>query len=42
MHNPPVDSPPRPPDQNATARAATLLALCSALLLTLVAVKWHP
>jgi len=42
MHNPPVDSPPRPPDQRTAARSAAALALCSALLLTLVAVEWRP
>ncbi|MER6417846.1 phosphatase PAP2 family protein [Streptomyces sp. NPDC001137] len=42
MHSPPVDSPPRPPDHRTTTRAAAALTLCSALLLTLVAVKWHP
>ncbi|MCD9879903.1 phosphatase PAP2 family protein [Streptomyces guryensis] len=42
MHSPPVDSPPRPPDHRTAARAAAVLTLCSALLLTLVAVEWHP
>ncbi|MFF4357383.1 phosphatase PAP2 family protein [Streptomyces sp. NPDC001604] len=42
MHSAPVDSPPRPPDHRTTTRAAAALALCSALLLTLVAVKWRP
>ncbi|MFF4800670.1 phosphatase PAP2 family protein [Streptomyces sp. NPDC001351] len=42
MHSPPVDSPPRPPSHGATTRAAAALTLCSALLLTLVAVRWHP
>lgn len=42
MHYPPVDSPPRPPDHRTATRAAAALTLCSALLLTLVAVKWHP
>ncbi|MFF4834150.1 phosphatase PAP2 family protein [Streptomyces sp. NPDC001315] len=43
MHNPHAPSPPRPPDHRpAPARAALVLALCSALLLTLVATRWHP
>ncbi|GAA3775681.1 phosphatase PAP2 family protein [Streptomyces coacervatus] len=42
MHNPPVGSPPCPPPHRTAARAATVLALCSALLLALVAVEWHP
>ena len=43
MHPQPVDSPPRPPDHRRTAgRAACVLAVCSVLLLVLVAVKWHP
>lgn len=42
MHNPPVDSPPRPPDHRTTVRAAAALALCSVLLLILVAAEWHP
>lgn len=42
MHSPPVDSPPRPPDHRTAARAAAALTLCSVLLLTLVAVEWHP
>ncbi|MET7453071.1 phosphatase PAP2 family protein [Streptomyces sp. NPDC005574] len=42
MHPPPVDSPPRPSEHRAAARLACALAACSALLLTLVAVRWHP
>ncbi|MFJ9118649.1 phosphatase PAP2 family protein [Streptomyces sp. NPDC102394] len=45
MHNPPVDSPPRPPDHRLAARAAGaagVLAVCSVLLLALVAAEWRP
>ncbi|MEV0637882.1 phosphatase PAP2 family protein [Streptomyces sp. NPDC050619] len=42
MHTPPVDSPPRPPAHRTAARATGILALCSALLLALVAADWHP
>lgn len=42
MHTQSVESPPRPPDERRTARWAGALALVSALLLTLVAVRWHP
>jgi hypothetical protein len=42
MHHPPVGSPPRPPERRTAARTAAALALCSALLLTLVAVEWRP
>ncbi|WP_458247990.1 phosphatase PAP2 family protein [Streptomyces sp. MAI_2237] len=45
MHNPPVDSPPRPPDHRLAARAAAaagVLAVCSVLLLALVAAEWRP
>ncbi|PWI20174.1 hypothetical protein DI272_42970 [Streptomyces sp. Act143] len=42
MHSPPVDAPPSPPDHRITVRAAGVLAVCSVLLLTLVAVRWHP
>ncbi|GAA2476558.1 phosphatase PAP2 family protein [Streptomyces longisporus] len=42
MHSAPVESPPRPPDHRTTTRAAAALTLCSALLLTLVVLKWHP
>jgi undecaprenyl-diphosphatase len=38
MHSTSVASPPRA----ATGRAALLLGLCSAVLLTLVALEWHP
>ncbi|MEU4489524.1 phosphatase PAP2 family protein [Streptomyces purpurascens] len=41
MHSPSVDSPPRPEHRTA-AGSAGVLALCSALLLTLVAVRWSP
>ncbi|KOG29048.1 phosphatase PAP2 family protein [Streptomyces resistomycificus] len=42
MHTPPVDSPPRPPAHRRAARAAGILALCSVLLLALVAAEWRP
>lgn len=45
MHNPPVVSPPRPPDHRLAARAAGaagVLAVCSVLLLALVVAEWHP
>ncbi|MFD8308739.1 phosphatase PAP2 family protein [Streptomyces sp. NPDC059690] len=45
MHNPPVDSPPRPPDHRSAARtggAAGVLAVCSVLLLAVVVAKWRP
>ncbi|MER5217052.1 phosphatase PAP2 family protein [Streptomyces sp. NPDC002838] len=42
MHTQSVDSPPRPPVHRTAARAAGVLALCSALLLALVAAEWHP
>jgi undecaprenyl-diphosphatase len=42
MHTSSVDSPPRPPGHRTTARSAGVLALCSALLLGLVAARWHP
>ncbi|MET8944478.1 phosphatase PAP2 family protein [Streptomyces sp. NPDC004542] len=42
MRHLPVDSSPRPKQYRAAAVAAALLALCSALLLTLVATGWHP
>jgi len=41
MHPAPVDSPPRPRDPRA-ARASTVLAALSALLLVAVAVRWDP
>ncbi|WP_329341985.1 phosphatase PAP2 family protein [Streptomyces sp. NBC_00663] len=42
MHTPPVDAPPSPPDHRLAVRAALVLAVCSVLLITLVAVRWHP
>jgi undecaprenyl-diphosphatase len=42
MHISSVDSPSRPPGHRTAARSAGLLALCSALLLALVAVRWQP
>lgn len=42
MHSPPVDAPPRPQDQRTALRSAGVLTVCSVLLLTLVAVRWHP
>ena len=42
MHNPSVESPPRPPARSTAARAAVVLALCSTVLLVLVAVRWRP
>ncbi|MHC3467873.1 phosphatase PAP2 family protein [Streptomyces sp. 7R007] len=42
MHTPSVESPPHPPRPRTAPRAAGALALCSALLLTLVATRWHP
>ncbi|MBE8470585.1 phosphatase PAP2 family protein [Streptomyces justiciae] len=42
MHSPPVDAPPSPPDHRIAVRAAGVLTVCSVLLLTLVAVRWHP
>ncbi|MDN3025784.1 phosphatase PAP2 family protein [Streptomyces sp. S.PB5] len=42
MHSPPIDAPPRPPVHRTLARSAGVLALCSVLLLTLVAVRWSP
>jgi membrane-associated phospholipid phosphatase len=41
MHTPPVAAPPHPPDHRTAARSAAALALCSALLLALVAIEWH-
>ncbi|GGY37886.1 phosphatase PAP2 family protein [Streptomyces djakartensis] len=41
MHTTSVESPPRPEPRTA-ARSAGALALCSALLLTLVAARWSP
>lgn len=43
MHTPHTDSPPEPPKQRRTPHLPTsLLALCSALLLTLVGIEWRP
>jgi undecaprenyl-diphosphatase len=42
MHNAPAASPPRPTAQRTASRAAVALTLGSALLLVLVAVRWHP
>ncbi|MEU4658944.1 phosphatase PAP2 family protein [Streptomyces sp. NPDC023723] len=42
MQTPPLDSPPRPPRTGTALGAAWILALCSALLLVLVAAEWHP
>ncbi|MFG3074226.1 phosphatase PAP2 family protein [Streptomyces sp. NPDC048225] len=42
MQTPPVDSPPAPPQPRTALRAAWVLAVCSALVLTLVAVEWGP
>lgn len=39
----PVDAPPRPPARSTVAaRAASVLALCSAVLAALVVVRWGP
>ncbi|MFC7996491.1 phosphatase PAP2 family protein [Streptomyces rochei] len=42
MQTHPVDSPPRPPRPRTALRVAWTLAVCSALLLTLVALEWRP
>ncbi|MFI2435428.1 phosphatase PAP2 family protein [Streptomyces sp. NPDC018693] len=42
MHTATVDAPPRPTGHRTAVRAATLLGVCSVLLLALVAVAWHP
>ncbi|MEV5015544.1 phosphatase PAP2 family protein [Streptomyces sp. NPDC053780] len=42
MQTPPVDSPPTPPRPRTALGLAWTLAVCSALLLTLVAVEWGP
>ncbi|MEV0172085.1 phosphatase PAP2 family protein [Streptomyces sp. NPDC050803] len=42
MHTPSVESPPRPPVHRTAVRWAGALGVCSALLLALVAVRWHP
>ncbi|MFE1025141.1 phosphatase PAP2 family protein [Streptomyces sp. NPDC058818] len=42
MQTPPVDSPPSPPQPRTALSVTWALAVCSALLLTLVAVEWRP
>ncbi|MFI6654627.1 phosphatase PAP2 family protein [Streptomyces sp. NPDC050523] len=42
MHQSPVESPERAPAPSVAARAAAVLAVCSVLLLVLVAMRWHP
>lgn len=42
MHTQSVESPPRPPAERRTAGWAGALAVGSALLLALVALRWHP
>jgi len=42
MHHSPVESPERAPAPFVAARAAAVLAVCSVLLLVLVAIRWHP
>ncbi|MGW3726405.1 phosphatase PAP2 family protein [Streptomyces sp. NPDC000851] len=42
MHIPTVESPPRPPEYRTAHRAPLTLAVCSLLLLVLVAAEWHP
>ena len=42
MHTPHIESPPRPPEHRPVALSTGVLALCSALLLTLVGVEWRP
>ncbi|MFD7699617.1 phosphatase PAP2 family protein [Streptomyces caelestis] len=42
MHTPHAASPPRPPEHRPAALFTGVLALCSALLLTLVGVEWRP
>ncbi|CCK32198.1 integral membrane protein [Streptomyces davaonensis JCM 4913] len=42
MHTQSVDSPPRTPPHGPALRWAGALALCSVLLLALVAGRWHP
>lgn len=42
MQTPPVDSPPAPPQPRTALRVTWVLTVCSALLLTLVAVEWRP
>ncbi|MFF7972578.1 phosphatase PAP2 family protein [Streptomyces sp. NPDC007905] len=42
MHHRPAESPPRAPAHRTAAVVAAVLAVCSALLLTLVATRWRP
>ncbi|MFJ3670652.1 phosphatase PAP2 family protein [Streptomyces sp. NPDC090106] len=42
MHTPTLDAPPGRPRQRTVARTAVGLAVCSALLLALVVVRWRP
>ncbi|GAB2852242.1 phosphatase PAP2 family protein [Streptomyces deserti] len=42
MHTQTVESPPRPSTHRTVARSAGILALCSTLLLALVAAQWRP
>ncbi|MFI6559074.1 phosphatase PAP2 family protein [Streptomyces sp. NPDC050534] len=42
MHHSPVESPERAPAPSVAGRAAAVLAVCSVLLLVLVAIRWHP
>lgn len=42
MHTPRTSSPPRPPQRRPAVLSTGLLALCSVLLLALVAVEWRP
>ncbi|GAA4794328.1 phosphatase PAP2 family protein [Streptomyces ziwulingensis] len=42
MQTPSLDSPPRPPRSRTVLGAAWILALCSVLLIFLVAAEWRP
>lgn len=42
MHTSHVDSPPKSPERRPATLSTGVLALCSALLLVLVAVEWRP
>ncbi|MGC0378835.1 phosphatase PAP2 family protein [Streptomyces sp. SAI-229] len=42
MHTPHTESPPRPPEHRPVTLSTGVLALCSALLLTLVGAEWRP
>ncbi|MDO0928963.1 phosphatase PAP2 family protein [Streptomyces sp. TG1A-8] len=42
MRHPPVPAPPRPPARRTAALVAAGLAVCSALLLVLVVIRWAP